>query len=44
VCRWLDDCGFTVLALFGSRRGEPFTPESGRAIFWAQKLTSPDRQ
>jgi len=44
VCRWLDDCGFIVQALFGSRRGEPFTPESGRAIFWAQKLMIPDRQ
>jgi len=44
VCRWLDDCGLTVLALFGSRRREPFTPESGRAIFWAQKLMSPDRR
>jgi len=44
VCRWLADCGFTVLALFGSRRGEPFTPESGRAIFWAQKMVTPDSQ
>jgi SAM-dependent methyltransferase len=38
VCRWLADCGFTVLALFGSRQGEPFTEESGRALFWARKI------
>jgi hypothetical protein len=38
VCGWLADCGFTVQALFGNRQGAPFTQESNRAIFWAQKV------
>lgn len=44
VCRWMDDCGFTVLALFGNRQGAPFTQESGRAIFWAQKIDDSNSQ
>ena len=34
---WLLKHGFTILQLFGDRRGNPYTPESNRAIFWAQK-------
>jgi SAM-dependent methyltransferase len=34
---WLLKHGFTILQLFGNRQGNPYTSESSRAIFWAQK-------
>jgi SAM-dependent methyltransferase len=34
---WLEGAGFQVLELFGDRAGTPFTPDSGRAIFWARR-------
>ncbi|MHC4592763.1 MAG: class I SAM-dependent methyltransferase [Planctomycetota bacterium] len=37
VGHWLEQHGFEIELLYGNRQGEPFTEESGRAIFWAQK-------
>jgi len=35
--QWLTEGGFTVLELWGDRVRTPYTAESGRAIFWAQR-------
>jgi SAM-dependent methyltransferase len=37
VRMWLEAQGFTVERTFGDRDGNPFTMDSGRAIFWARK-------
>lgn len=37
---WLEKYGFRILHLFGDRAGNPYTPQSERAIFWAQKSLS----
>jgi len=34
---WLEAAGFNILSIFGDRQGNPYTPRSERAIFWAQK-------
>ena len=36
---WLERHGFSVEALYGTREGTPYTADSPRAIFWAQKAT-----
>jgi len=33
----LDAHSFVVEQLYGDRAGNPYTPESDRAIFWAMK-------
>jgi SAM-dependent methyltransferase len=35
---WLLRHGFGIEQLFGDRKGNPYTPESERAIFWARKM------
>ena len=36
--RWLEDCGFEIISLWGDNADEvPYTDESGRATFWARK-------
>lgn len=37
VEEWLSKHGFSILHLFGDRKGNPYTSQSERAIFWAQK-------
>ena len=37
VRSWLEQCGFNIQEVFGSQKGEPYTPSSERAIFWAVK-------
>lgn len=37
VKAWLIAHGFDILALLGSRHGDPYTPKSDRAIFWARR-------
>jgi L-amino acid N-acyltransferase YncA len=37
VAGWLDRHGFVIEQTFGDRVGNPYTPESPRAIFWARK-------
>ncbi|MBU0493990.1 MAG: class I SAM-dependent methyltransferase [Chloroflexi bacterium] len=34
---WLRAHGFSVVQMFGDRQGNPYTPPSERAIFWARK-------
>ncbi len=34
---WLIKHHFEIIHLFGDRKGNPYTPESNRAIFWARK-------
>lgn len=34
---WLRRQGFAIAALYGDRRGDPYTGERARAIFWARK-------
>lgn len=36
VEKWLAKHGFSILHLFGDRKGNPYTSQSERAIFWAQ--------
>ncbi|NLC59057.1 MAG: class I SAM-dependent methyltransferase [Armatimonadetes bacterium] len=38
---WLARHGFVVERLFGGRDGSPYTAESERAIFWAQRAAAP---
>jgi len=38
VQAWLEKYGFSVEHLYGDRAGNPYTEESGRAIFWARKI------
>jgi SAM-dependent methyltransferase len=37
VQEWLEMHGFVVESMYGDRDGNPFTPASNRAIFWANK-------
>ena len=37
IREWLDAHGFLTLEAFGDRSGNPYTSDSQRAIFWAQK-------
>lgn len=37
VKRWLEKYHFAIKQTFGDHAGNPYTPESGRAIFWARK-------
>ncbi len=41
VAGWLAKHGFAVERLFGDRKGNPYTPQSPRAIFWARKKLNP---
>ncbi len=34
---WLTRHHFEIIHFFGDRKGNPYTPESNRAIFWARK-------
>jgi len=36
---WLEQHGFVIEQLWGDRDGQPYTPSSPRAIFWARKHT-----
>lgn len=38
VRSWLEAHGFVIEQLCGDRKGNPYTTESDRAIFWARKL------
>jgi hypothetical protein len=37
VQAWLEKYGFMIEQVFGDWNGNPYTPESDRAIFWARK-------
>jgi hypothetical protein len=43
---WLEQCGFTIVRLFGDWQGQPYTQNGGRAIFWAvnQVQSTPNQQ
>jgi SAM-dependent methyltransferase len=41
VKTWLEKYGFTIDQVFGDRSGSPYTPASGRAIFWAHLPRQP---
>ena len=37
VQSWLETHGFTIADLYGDRKGNPYSTESNRAIFWARR-------
>ena len=39
VQAWLERYGFVIEKTFGNCAGSPYTPASGRAIFWARKYS-----
>lgn len=38
VRAWLEKHGFVIEQLYGDRKGNPYSSESDRAIFWARKV------
>ena len=39
--QWLARHGFEVEGLYGDRAGGPYSPQSGRAVFWARAVGAP---